>query len=323
MNECEGNPCKNGTCTNIPGSYQCSCPRGYTLSDSFLCLGDNFQVIKRALSSTLKNFFNILSVQMWTNARATTADAISNALTLAVHFIVRVTEDSTSIQSNYYSISKSISIIISYFFVFFFYRNDRQCLDVNECEVNNGGCSQVCINRRGNFSCECRSGYTLNAADGTSCALVIQPSLYCPAFEPPNGGYLHCSSRPTNGGANEGAFKAGTVCSLRCRKGYSFRRHNNKPIEDWHNEIYTDQVTSTLTTTTTTGGNGQAVLLVSRQQQSSGGLAMLQGWKATQIWQPHDWQTAHFNRNTTDDNTAQLKKYKGGIIVYLIEIELI
>ena len=40
VDECEGNPCNNGTCTNIPGSYQCSCPRGYTLTDSLSCLGD-------------------------------------------------------------------------------------------------------------------------------------------------------------------------------------------------------------------------------------------------------------------------------------------
>ena len=182
---------------------------------------------------------------------------------------------------------------------------------MNECDVNNGGCSQVCINRRGNFSCECRSGYTLNDADRTTCALVIQPTFYCPAFEPPPGGYLHCSSRPASG-SNEGAYKAGTVCSLRCRKGYTFRRHNKQL--GWQNEIYTEEVrrlttTATSTTTTTTNGGNQALLLVSRQQQAAGGLAMLQGWKATQVWQPQDWQTSGFTRNTTD--TDNLKKYKG------------
>lgn len=32
--------------------------------------------------------------------------------------------------------------------------------DINECEINNGGCSHNCINTVGSFVCSCRSGYT-------------------------------------------------------------------------------------------------------------------------------------------------------------------
>ena len=46
-------------------------------------------------------------------------------------------------------------------------RNGGKCVDVDECSQENGGCSQVCLNRPGNFSCECLTGYILaeNAKD--------------------------------------------------------------------------------------------------------------------------------------------------------------
>lgn len=39
INECLNNPChSNGMCTNIPGSFQCSCQVGFT-GDGFFCGG--------------------------------------------------------------------------------------------------------------------------------------------------------------------------------------------------------------------------------------------------------------------------------------------
>lgn len=176
------------------------------------------------------------------------------------------------------------------------FRDKRQCLDVDECATNNGGCSQVCLNRPGNFSCECRTGYVLSA-DKSSCLEVVSAvTHYCPAIEPPPGGYLHCSSRP---GAN--GYKPGTTCTLRCRKGYAFRRH--KPQLTWQaNQILENPLSVSEKTTT--------VLLPSRQ--SSSGLAMLQGWKATQV-RPVDqgWQSG--NRPYSEDTP---KKSKGIFILY-------
>ncbi|CAL1578193.1 unnamed protein product [Knipowitschia caucasica] len=46
---------------------------------------------------------------------------------------------------------------------------DRQtCLDVNECEERNGGCSERCINTKGSRRCECDAGRVL-AEDGLHC----------------------------------------------------------------------------------------------------------------------------------------------------------
>ena len=34
---------------------------------------------------------------------------------------------------------------------------------VDECQVENGGCEQICEDTTLGFNCQCRSGYTLNS----------------------------------------------------------------------------------------------------------------------------------------------------------------
>ena len=48
--------------------------------------------------------------------------------------------------------------------------HDLNCfvLDIDECQINNGGCEQVCTNTAGSFECSCPTGYVL-AADGANC----------------------------------------------------------------------------------------------------------------------------------------------------------
>ena len=40
--------------------------------------------------------------------------------------------------------------------------------DVDECLVNNGGCSQLCVDTADSFECACNAGFSLEA-DGTTC----------------------------------------------------------------------------------------------------------------------------------------------------------
>ena len=42
---------------------------------------------------------------------------------------------------------------------------------MDECAVNNGGCSQICNNVIGGFSCECYTGYQQNQLDTSSCLM--------------------------------------------------------------------------------------------------------------------------------------------------------
>ena len=44
-----------------------------------------------------------------------------------------------------------------YFYLFLFcnYCNT----DINECQLNNGGCSHLCVNSLGSYQCQCSDGY--------------------------------------------------------------------------------------------------------------------------------------------------------------------
>ena len=51
--------------------------------------------------------------------------------------------------------------------------------DVNECDVDNGNCSQICTNTNGSFICECNVGYQLDT-DGTTCNGLYRELInYC------------------------------------------------------------------------------------------------------------------------------------------------
>ena len=51
---------------------------------------------------------------------------------------------------------------------------------VHPCDTaNNGGCSQLCYKKMGNYKCACKSGFTLGE-DGKSCnkGLIIKLNKY-------------------------------------------------------------------------------------------------------------------------------------------------
>ena len=41
-------------------------------------------------------------------------------------------------------------------------------LDINECAMNNGNCSQICSNTIESYMCSCTAGFVLNV-DGKTC----------------------------------------------------------------------------------------------------------------------------------------------------------
>ena len=80
VNECEWRPCTNGTCTNVPGSFKCSCAPGLQLNaNTKTCTG------KRQPKFKLNWIFNLIIFknvqQTSTNALPTTADATIRAPT--------------------------------------------------------------------------------------------------------------------------------------------------------------------------------------------------------------------------------------------------
>ena len=42
-------------------------------------------------------------------------------------------------------------------------------LDINECDKDNGSCSQICTNTERSYECSCRNGYVLDS-DGHNCS---------------------------------------------------------------------------------------------------------------------------------------------------------
>ena len=41
-------------------------------------------------------------------------------------------------------------------------------LDINECEISNGGCEHQCENTNGSYICECNKGFSLDG-NGKTC----------------------------------------------------------------------------------------------------------------------------------------------------------
>ncbi|KAH0539302.1 hypothetical protein KQX54_003778 [Cotesia glomerata] len=95
------------------------------------------------------------------------------------------------------------------------------CVDVNECEDNNGGCSEVCENTNGSYFCACNGDERILSPDGKSCTDINEVS--CSSLDVPKRGSLICSRQSSH--SVWSAHKAlnnlpGTKCSLRCPRGY-------------------------------------------------------------------------------------------------------
>lgn len=48
-------------------------------------------------------------------------------------------------------------------------------VDIDECQKNNGGCDQICLNRPGGYNCSCKDGYDLFTENGQG-GLKIHPA---------------------------------------------------------------------------------------------------------------------------------------------------
>ncbi|XP_019850549.1 PREDICTED: fibrillin-2-like isoform X2 [Amphimedon queenslandica] len=60
----------------------------------------------------------------------------------------------------------------------------KNCSDVNECSVDNGGCQQTCVNTIGSYYCECFDGYLLDAK--TSLCFYKSSTFYCSYYVDPD-----------------------------------------------------------------------------------------------------------------------------------------
>lgn len=146
-------------CQNTLESYYCTCNRGFQLENSnFTCNGINFSKRRRRRSEESDEYFmnDIFS------------DGKQHVLSRSKRDINFHTGDYFC---GYYPAAGGVSI-------FCFCKvnatttvpvNGTQCIDIDECSYDNGGCDQVCNNSQGSYSCSCESGFKMSPS-GRSCA---------------------------------------------------------------------------------------------------------------------------------------------------------
>ena len=88
--------------------------------------------------------------------------------------------------------SESYRLVIFFLYIYFV-----SCVDVDECNLDNGECDHTCTNTDGSFFCSCDAGYLLTE-DGRICAgkwcvICIQDLLmkegFCYGSSPNGVGY--------------------------------------------------------------------------------------------------------------------------------------
>ena len=78
----------------------------------------------------------------------------------------------TSVDQKYFiSVDRVFMLVLSARFNFvdgLFNQNLNVDLDINECQISNGGCEHQCKNTNGSYICECNKGFSLDG-NGKTC----------------------------------------------------------------------------------------------------------------------------------------------------------
>uniref|UniRef100_A0A671M6F4 Multiple EGF-like-domains 6b n=1 Tax=Sinocyclocheilus anshuiensis TaxID=1608454 RepID=A0A671M6F4_9TELE len=100
---------------------------------------------------------------------------------------------------------KSISNVLNCVFI-------CSSVDIDECQVHNGGCQHKCVNTRGSYHCQCNAGSRLHV-DGRTCIGKTNP----------------CVER--NGGCSQECHRDGDQARCGCHPGYQLAE-DGKTCED-------------------------------------------------------------------------------------------
>lgn len=58
---------------------------------------------------------------------------------------------------------------MSYFHYSLYFEIFPHFIDINECDYDNAGCEQICINQPGSFKCDCEKGLQIDTVGRTKC----------------------------------------------------------------------------------------------------------------------------------------------------------
>ncbi|XP_065677677.1 fibrillin-1 isoform X2 [Hydra vulgaris] len=202
IDECSAvaNACsfENSLCTNVPGSYSCSCKSGYALSNNrckdinecnLLCKSPNSTCTNRIGSYECRcvagSFYNATfdSCQDLDECRMGTAlcDTVRGTCQNQNIFATGIPYNCSC--PNGWQLSKD---------------GTNTCIDVNECLNFCNGPNAFCINTIGSFICKCAVGFSLNSSFQCE-AVNLCSQINCPAssnctFISP--GYFGCTCKP-------------------------------------------------------------------------------------------------------------------------------
>ncbi|XP_055910382.1 fibrillin-2 isoform X2 [Eupeodes corollae] len=104
--------------------------------------------------------------------------------------------------------------------------NYRQCHDIDECIVNNGGCEQTCKNIPGSFECSCQEGLQIDTATGNTCIDINECESADIAAQCPGGcentvGSYTCLPKPTEETRNnEVESVPNPTYTVQCEEGF-------------------------------------------------------------------------------------------------------
>ncbi|XP_078701302.1 uncharacterized protein LOC144927629 isoform X3 [Branchiostoma floridae x Branchiostoma belcheri] len=149
------------TCTNVPGSYTCSCQPGFVLNadehgceDTDECATDNGGCAQTC--TNVPGSYNC-SCQ---------PGFVLNADEHGCEDTDECATDNGGCAQTCTNVPGSYTCSCQPGFVL--HADEHGCKDTDECATDNGGCAETCTNVPGSYNCSCRHGFVLNA-DGHGC----------------------------------------------------------------------------------------------------------------------------------------------------------
>uniref|UniRef100_A0A8C2EZW0 Fibrillin 2b n=1 Tax=Cyprinus carpio TaxID=7962 RepID=A0A8C2EZW0_CYPCA len=192
--ECSiGNPCGNGTCSNVPGGFECSCQEGFEPGPMMTCEGTLKVVFLLDLGMHMYGYhiyvgsFRCHCNVGYTNDFTGTSylDECSQS-PKPCNFLCKNTEGS-------YLCSCPRGYILQ--------PDGKTCKDLDECSTKQHNCQFLCVNTIGGFTCKCPSGFTQHQ---TACIDNNE-----------------CSNQPNVCGSRASCLNTPGSFNCECQKGFS------------------------------------------------------------------------------------------------------
>ena len=182
INECanSNNAC-NQICINTVGSYYCDCNAGYHLIsnqryciDTNECSTNNGGCQQRCNNTDGSYYCSCKDGYYW-NTTDSICHGINSLYCLFVFTFTFVTDKdecslswSNNCDQNCHNTNGSYDCSCRTGYILD--SDNSSCLNINECENNNGGCEQHCEDTTGSYYCECNvTGYALGG-DNYGCS---------------------------------------------------------------------------------------------------------------------------------------------------------